>query len=99
MMGGGMAMFEAVVMHARTGAEGRYDFDGPEGLLDGDAEDAVRHFMEHVDHDILTAEHIDYELSAAVMNEMRHVVTAMGLLKREHGPAMPFLMLISKLPA
>lgn len=97
--GDGMARFEAVVTHEESGSHGEYPFDGPDDLLEQEPEEAVRHFMEHVDHDILTSEHIDYKLSAAMRNDHRHVVTAMGLLMREHGPALPFLLMISKLPA
>lgn len=96
--GDGMAMFEAVVTHEESGSHGEYPFEGPDDLLEREPEEAVRHFMEYVDHDILTSEHIEYKLSAAMRNDQRHVVTAMGLLIREHGPALPFLLMISKLP-
>ncbi|MGX1307619.1 hypothetical protein AB7M35_002339 [Amorphus suaedae] len=93
-----MATFIANMIDAETGSDNRYDFEGPDDLLDRTPVRVVRHFMEIVDRDLLPKEHIDYELNAAIKNRQLGVVTAMGSMMLERGGEIPFLLMISKRP-
>ncbi|MDF1750084.1 MAG: hypothetical protein P1V34_14530 [Alphaproteobacteria bacterium] len=91
-----MAQYTARLMDAKSGNEGVYDFEGPEDLMSQTPIRIVRHFMEYVDRDVLPTQHVDYELNAALKNQQRNVVTAMGNLHFDHGedPA-PFMLMIA----
>jgi hypothetical protein len=91
-----MTTFTARIMDADSGNEGRYDFEGPEDLLTKTPVRVVRHFMEYVDKSLLPAQHVDYELNAAMKNQTKTVVTALGEFHFEHGGTSPFLMMISR---
>lgn len=93
-----MATFIANMIDAETGSDNRYDFEGPDDLLDRTPVRVVRHFMEIVDRELLPKEHIDYELNAAIKNRQLGVVTAMGSMMLERGGEIPFLLMISKRP-
>ena len=93
-----MTTFIANMMDAETGSDNRYEFDGPEDLLDRTPVRVVRHFMEIVDRDLLPKEHIDYELNAAMKNRSIGVVTAMGSMMLERGGETPFMVMISRKP-
>ena len=94
-----MSTYTAVVIHSETGGEGRYDFDYDGDLLARSPVKVVRAFMEVVDKTLLPAEHIDYEINAALKSPSGNTVTAIGSLIRENDGAMPFMMMISKRPS
>ncbi len=91
-----MATFTARLLDAESGNEGTYDFEGPDNLMEQTPIRVVRHFMDFVDKTVLPAQHVDYELNAAMKNKGRKVITAMGELQFEHGdnPA-PFMLMIA----
>ena len=91
-----MATFIANMIDAETGSDNRYDFEGPDDLLDRTPVRIVRHFMEIVDRELLPKEHIDYELNAAMKNRSIGVITAMGSMILEKGGEIPFMLMISK---
>lgn len=90
-----MATYTARLMDAETGNEGLYDFEGPDDLLLKTPVRIVRHFMEHVEEDVLPTQHVDYELNAAMKNATKAVVTAMGELHFENNGTVPFMLMIS----
>jgi hypothetical protein len=47
-----MTTFHAHMMDAGTGAEGRYQFDGPTDLMKATADEIVTLFFEHAQHDV-----------------------------------------------
>ncbi len=91
-----MAHYQATVMHATTGGEGIYAFEGPDDLLSKTPVRVVRHFMEQIDAKFLPQDHVDYELNAAMKNSDRGVITAMGSMQLREGPPLPFLLMIAK---
>lgn len=90
-----MAVYVAWVTDAQTGNEGEYEFEGRDDLLEDTPVRIVRAFMEHVDKDMFPNAHIDYELNAALKHGHHNVVTAMGSLIFEKGPAVPFTLFIA----
>ncbi|MEL6435278.1 MAG: hypothetical protein AAFP99_00650 [Pseudomonadota bacterium] len=92
-----MANYRAIVIHPKTGGEGRYDFENKEGLMEKSPIKVMRRFMEFVDKKVLPAEHIDYELNAAMKSDNGKVVTAMGTMILESGARLPFVTLISEI--
>lgn len=90
-----MATYTAWMVDAETGSEGTYDFEARDDLFDDTPIRIVRVFMEHVDKDIFPAEHVDYEVNAALKHAPHQVVTAMGSLILEKGPSIPFTLFIS----
>lgn len=90
-----MARYTARMMDAETGGEGRYDFDGPDDLLQQTPVRVVRAFMEHVDREMFPLTHVDYELNAAFKDAGRGVITALGSLIHDGDPPSPFLLMIS----
>ena len=91
-----MTTYTAVVVDSETGGEGRYDFQSDDDLMTRTPVRIVRAFMEVVDRDVLPAEHVDYEINAAMKNPSGTIVTALGSLIRENDGAVPFMMMISK---
>ncbi len=91
-----MTKYTAIVIDAETGGEGRYDFELGDEFLKKSPDKIVHAFMDFVDRDVLPAEHIDYEINAAIKNPASTVVTALGSLIREHDGALPFMMMISE---
>ena len=91
-----MASYRAVVIHPKTGGEGRYDFDNSEGLMEKSPAKVLQRFMEFVDKKFLPAEHVDYELNAALKSENGTVVTGMGTLILDGGKRLPFVAMISE---
>ncbi|GAB4357907.1 MAG: hypothetical protein Kow0026_18510 [Oricola sp.] len=91
-----MATYTAIVVDGESGGEGRYDFEYDNDLLKLSPVKVVRTFMEVVDRDMLPAEHIDYELNAAMKNASGTIVTALGSLVRERDGAVPFMMMICR---
>ncbi|MBO6637089.1 MAG: hypothetical protein JJ920_09190 [Roseitalea sp.] len=91
-----MAHYRTVVIHPETGGEGRYDFEASEGLMDKSPVKVLRHFMEIVDRQILPAEHVDYELNAAMKSDNGKVVTGMGIMILDKGAQLPFVAMISE---
>ncbi|MEO1700508.1 MAG: hypothetical protein AAFR71_00515 [Pseudomonadota bacterium] len=91
-----MANYSATVIHPRTGGEGRYEFSNSDGLMEKSPVKVIRHFMEFVDKKVLPAEHIDYELNAAMKSENGKVVTAMGMMILESGAKLPFVAMITE---
>jgi hypothetical protein len=91
-----MARYTARLLDSASGNEGRYDFDGPDDLMQQTPVRVVRHFMEYIDKTVLPAQHVDYELNAAMKNQSASVVTAMGqlLFERDVVPE-PFLLMIA----
>jgi hypothetical protein len=90
-----MATYRAWVTDAQTGNEGVYDFEARDDLLDDTPVRVVRAFMEHVDRDLFPAEHVDYEINAALKHGSHRVVTAMGSFILERGPGIPFTLFIA----
>jgi len=90
-----MTTYTAVVVDGDTGGEGRYDFEYGNDLLKRSPVKVVRAFMEVVDRDLLPAEHVDYEINAAMKNPSGTVVSALGSLIRERDGAVPFMMMIA----
>ncbi|MEO1199090.1 MAG: hypothetical protein AAFX39_07630 [Pseudomonadota bacterium] len=91
-----MGRYQATMMHATTGGEGIYPFDGPDDLLTKTPVRVVRHFMELVDTKLFPEDHVEYELNAAMKNAERGVITAMGSMHLHDGPPLPFLVMIAK---
>ena len=90
-----MTTYTAWMTDAETGNEGIYPFDGPDDLLAQPAIQIVQHFMAYVDRDLLPAEHVDYEINAALKHGERGIVTAMGTLLVETGHGIPFTLFIA----
>ena len=91
-----MAHYRAVMIHPKTGGEGRYDFETSEGLMDKSPAKVLHRFLEIVDEKFLPAEHIDYEINAAIKNESGTVVSGMGVIILESGARLPFVALINE---
>ena len=91
-----MANYRTVVIHPETGGEGRYDFESSEGLMEKSPVNVISRFMEIVDKKILPAEHVDYELNAAMKSENGKVVTGMGTMTLDGGKRLPFVAMISE---
>ena len=90
-----MAAYRARMIDSATGAEGSYDFEGPDELFAGTPVRIVRTFMKHVDKDLLPHQHVDYELNVALKHSDHAVITAIGALVLEHTPTLPFMVMIS----
>ena len=91
-----MAHYRAVMIHPKTGGEGRYDFETGEGLMDKSPAKVLHQFMEIVDKQFLPAEQIDYEINAALKNDNGTVVTGMGTIILQSGAKLPYVALISE---
>jgi hypothetical protein len=93
-----MARYEATMMDSGNGGghgeDARYEFDGPDDLMDHSPITVIKAFMEHVDHVELPAEHVGYELYASLKNADKQVVTGLGCLCLSHGE-IPFMVMIS----
>jgi len=90
-----MKRYRAWITDSDTANEGIYDFDGPDDLFSQTPVRIVRAFMEHVDKNLLPAEHIDYELNAAMKHSPHAILTAMGSFLVQHGPGIPFTLFIT----
>lgn len=90
-----MTWFKARMIHAVTGNEGAYTFEAAPFLLDASPAVVVKRFMDAIDKQDFPHGHVDYELNVAFKNNDHHVVTAMGGLKLENGPPIPFMLMIS----
>ncbi|MEL6284746.1 MAG: hypothetical protein AAFQ18_00920 [Pseudomonadota bacterium] len=82
------------MMHGNRSGEGRYEFEGPDGLLERTPASVLRALMQHVE-DRAGIGHIGYELNAAFKNETVKVVTALGQLHFEDDGAQPFVCMIN----
>lgn len=89
-----MAKYTAVLMHGKRSAEGRYEFDGDEKLLDGTPVRIMRAFMDSVEAHSNVG-HIDYQINAALKNEQHQIVTVIGEIMFEGGEHQPFTCMIS----
>jgi len=84
-----MAEYVATIIDGESGGEGRYDFEGPDDLLNQTPVRVVRTFMEHVDKDLFPRQLVDYELNAAFKSphkQLGSVITAMGIMIFEADP-------------
>lgn len=91
-----MATYVARVMDAETGGEGTYEFQAPRKLIKKSPIRAIKAFMEHADHNIVTGHHIDYHINAAFNNREKRVITGMGSLIATDESEMPFVLLITR---
>lgn len=91
-----MKTFHARMMHAETGGEGSYQFQGPDDLMKKTADEIVAVFLDHVESEILR-HHVDWEINAVFKNKQRGVVSAIGsLIPEKDDEPLPFLVMISE---
>ena len=94
-----MTTYMARMMDASTGGEGIYEFEGGEDLFRQTPVRIIRAFMEHIGKDLIPDNYEDFELNAAVKNDVAHVVTGLGSLILINDPPLPFAVMISPKPA
>lgn len=91
-----MATYVARIMDAETGGEGTYEFQAPRKLIKKSPVRAIKAFIEHADHNIVTGRHIDYHLNAAFNNREKGIITGLGALIAQDESEMPFVVLITR---
>jgi len=90
-----MSKYLAVVMHGKRGGEGRYEFEGPDGLLDRTPVRIMRAFMDSIEATNGIG-HLDYEINAALKNKQYGIITVIGEVVFEGGDHQPFMCMLSK---
>ena len=88
-----MKTYHAVMLHGNRDAEGKYEFQGEDALLDSTPVRIMRKFMEHVEAHAGLG-HIDYEINAAMKNSEKGVVTVLGELVFNGNDHQPFVCMI-----
>lgn len=88
--------YQATIFDYQTGAEAKYEFQGPAGLANS-RHKLIEAFMEYVDHIEIPQEKVDYEIQAAFKSISPPVVTCIGVMKlgREHAD-LPFMAMIAE---
>ncbi|MEM8571252.1 MAG: hypothetical protein AAGG56_10115 [Pseudomonadota bacterium] len=90
-----MTKYRMTMMHGKRGSEGQHDFEEEPGLLKHSAMTVLRRSLAAVE----AAEgigHMDFEANAAMKNEDKTVVTAMGCLVFHGEDRQPFVAFISE---
>jgi hypothetical protein len=94
-MEGAVTTYNARMLDAETGGEGRYRFEGPPDLMNRTADEIVALFFDHVEKQVLQR-HADWEINGVMKNRERGVVTAIGsLIPARNEAPLPFLLMIS----
>ena len=89
-----MATYTAVLMHGNRGGEGTHTFEGDADLMSRSPVRILRVFMAALEGKAGLG-HIDYEVNAAMKNEDKNVVTALGNLILHGDDTQPFVCMIS----
>ena len=93
-----MARYQVRMLDSVSGAEGAYQFEHRDDLMQRPADEVVAAFFEHADREVFARDHVDYELNGVIKNKDLKTVVAIGSLnRREHGDhgGQPFTIFIS----
>ena len=93
-----MARYQVRMLDSVSGAEGAYEFEHRDDLMDRPADEIVAAFFEHADREVFARGHVDYELNGVIKNKDLKTVVAIGSLHRREqtgSHSQPFTIFIS----
>ena len=78
-----MTIYNARMMDSATGAEGAYQFEHREDLMQRPADDVVAAFFEFAEREVFERGHLEYELNGVVKNNDYKTVVAIGSMRMQ----------------